>query len=55
LKEGGIIPDGWTGPNGEGPDYCQRLLEREGVGFPNGKADPGKYVSWFTLKEREAR
>jgi alkylated DNA nucleotide flippase Atl1 len=56
LKEGGWIHDKWVGPGGRGPEYCRKLLEKEGVDFmEDGRANPARYVSWFILKERDAQ
>lgn len=53
LQQGGVIPDGWRDDEGRGPEECRRLLEEEGVGFPDGvRADPDRRVAWDVLVER---
>jgi alkylated DNA nucleotide flippase Atl1/DNA-binding MarR family transcriptional regulator len=52
LQSGGTVPLGWRGYGG-GPEECQRRLEREGVKFVNGKADPTRRVTWDILIERQ--
>jgi alkylated DNA nucleotide flippase Atl1 len=43
IHADGSIPDGWGG-GGAGPRRCRALLEREGVRFTNGRADPARKI-----------
>ena len=52
LASGGAVAAGWRGANGEGPDACRARLEREGVHFTAGRADPARRVTWEALIQR---
>lgn len=51
--EGGVITPNWHDSEGRGPDYCQKLLEEQGVTFVDGHADPATRVTWDVLRERD--
>ena len=53
LLKQGVIPQGWRSDDGRGPEECQQRLLNEGVRvMENGRADPARYVSSETLRER---
>jgi hypothetical protein len=52
LAHGGTVATAWRGPGGEGPESCRLWLEREGVAFVAGRADPARKVGWETLIAR---
>lgn len=52
LKAGGVIPSDWHDGAGRGAEECQRRLEKEGVRFREGRADPARRVTWELLRER---
>jgi hypothetical protein len=39
LLEGGVIDPNWHDSQGRGPDYCEKLLQEQGVRFIDGRAD----------------
>ena len=49
LARGGTIAAGWRGAHGEGPEACREHLEREGVAFIAGRADPARRITWEQL------
>lgn len=56
LKAGGVIPAEWHDDHGAGPEECQRRLSHEGISFDaQGRAEPGKRVSWEDVRERLRR
>ena len=52
LASGGRVAAGWRGAHGEGPETCRAHLEREGVVFVVGRADPACRITWELLIHR---
>lgn len=52
MRQGGVIPPTWHSDSGGGPEECRALLDKDGVRFINGRADPSKRVGWHELRER---
>lgn len=50
INGDGTIPGGWRSSDGQGPEKCRALLEAEGVGFEDGKADPSRRIGWEELE-----
>ncbi len=55
LGANGIVHSDWSDAQGNGPDYCQALLEREGLNFVAGHADKSQHVNFEELRARLAR
>jgi alkylated DNA nucleotide flippase Atl1 len=55
LGANGIVNPEWVDGQGNGPEYCQALLEREGVRFIAGHADKGQQVNFEELRARLAQ
>jgi alkylated DNA nucleotide flippase Atl1 len=49
LLAGGVISPGGEGGRAE---RCRRRLEKEGIRFVTGRADPGRHVTWLDLASR---
>ena len=53
LQSDGSITGSWKDQAGNGPEYCQQLLEAEGIRFSGkGIADPKQRVDAATLQAR---
>lgn len=52
LGSGGLVAAGWRDAHGDGPAACRRRLEREGVDFVGGRADPRRGITWEDLIAR---
>ncbi len=53
LMEGGVINPKWRDSEMRGPDYCRRLLEKQGVKFDGDYAAKGQRVAWDELLRRD--
>lgn len=54
LMDGGLINEKWHDSEGRGPDYCQKLLEEQGIWLVDKRrADPSKRVTWDVLCQRD--
>lgn len=53
LMEGGAINPNWHDSEGQGPEHCRQLLEKQGVTFTDGLADQRQRVTWDELRRRD--
>ena len=53
LMEGGVISPNWRDSQGRGADYCEQLLQEQGIRFIDGHADPSQRVTWDELRRRD--
>lgn len=51
--EGGAINPNWHDSEGQGPEHCRQLLEKQGVTFTDGLADQRQRVTWDELRRRD--